>query len=310
MGQHAIATIVTRSFLHYAEAMHDTIERFDPSITFVAMVVDSEGYQLPRWAISTSELKDQPNAVKIINKYSSPDDTNRLRWALKSQLISFCLRKGATAVCWVDPDIMFVENPSVILNQIQPQQILLSPHYRSFRPSVDEENFTKNYTEGLFQAGFIGFGCGTETMLDWWAEACLWSMEKDSNRGTYVDQRFLDLLPIVWEDTVILRHMGCNLGEWNRRECHRALVGDTVLINGKYPVMFIHFTDCTVYEILQGEDPLLRSYLDKYVEQIRRFEPSFILRLPSNTQNEDSPRLSHLIQSKFRTLLTKARSLW
>jgi hypothetical protein len=278
MKRRAVVTIVTQSFLPYAKALFEALNELDSQIEFVAMVVDPNGETLPSWAITTDKLSDLPRASQILDKYSA--NANHLRWALKSQVILYCIKQGAEAVFWVDPDIMFFQSPAFLFDSLEPSQVVLSPHYRAFHSSADPINFRKNFTEGLFQAGFIGFGNKTEPVLDWWAESCLWQMDKNATSGLYVDQRFLDLLPVMWKDTTILRHRGCNLAEWNRHESQRVLVENEVRINGHDPVIFIHFTDETIGEILTGRDAILRPFLDAYLARMTRMDPTFRPRLP------------------------------
>lgn len=296
-----IVTIVTRSFLIYARAIQAAIEEFDDAIGFLAVVVDAAPEEaLPQWALRPPALADeQPRARQLIERYSSAEDSDALRWSLKSQLLQYCLSSGAKKVLWCDPDLMFFENPAPLFDMIEPDTVLLSPHFRAFRPSTDEDDFRKNFTEGLFQAGFVGVGKDTQEVLDWWAEACLWDMSKDAAGGMYVDQKFLDLLPVYWTGTKILRHRGCNVADWNWFENHRTAADSGATINGKDPVMFIHFTDGTAAAIQRGRDPLLRPYLDRYAELLRRFDPDFQLRLPVPPAPPAAPTLWEKVRSRL-----------
>lgn len=277
-----VVTIVTQTFLIYARAIKAALAEFDETIGFAAVVVDAaQEHDLPEWAMRPESLaRTQPRARELLQRYSAADDTDALRWSLKSQLLAGCLQAGAKKVIWSDPDLMFFEDPGWLFEQIEPDTVLLSPHFRAFRPSTDGEDFRKNYTEGLFQAGFLGVGENTHEFLDWWAEACLWDMSKDPAAGTYVDQKFLDLLPVCWDGTKILKHRGCNVADWNWFENKRTADANSVLVNGRDPVLFIHFTDGTIAAIQRGRDQVLQPYLDRYTELLRGFDPNFQLRLP------------------------------
>ncbi|MCH2203693.1 MAG: hypothetical protein MK102_17125 [Fuerstiella sp.] len=278
-----VVTIVTASFLHYARALRSAFEELNAGTGFLAIVIDpTPGTSLPEWAIGPQTLcEEQPRAQQLIEHYRETDRGDAFRWSLKSQLLLYCIRHGAKKVLWCDPDLMFFEDPKPLFDMIEPDTVLLSPHFRAFRPSTNEVEFQKNFTEGIFQAGFLGVGQDTNEFLDWWAEACLWDMSKNPVLGTYVDQKFLDLLPVYWSGTKILKNRGCNIGEWNWHENKRVVSNANTLINGEDSVMFVHFTDWTIAEILHGRDTSLRPYLERYVRLIRRYDSSFQPRVPA-----------------------------
>ena len=276
-------TIVTASFLHYAKALKAAFEELNAAIGFLAIVIDPvPDTPLPEWAVGPETLCEElPRARQMIEQYRESDRGDALRWSLKSQLLLYCIQHSAKKVLWCDPDLMFFEDPEPLFDMIESDTVLLSPHFRAFRPSTNEIDFQKNFTEGIFQAGFLGVGHGTCQFLDWWAEACLWDMSKNPAVGTYVDQKFLDLLPVYWSGTKILRNRGCNVAEWNWHENKRVVSDGGTLINGQDPVMFVHFTDWTIAEILHGRDIGVKPYLERYVELVRRYKPSFQLRVPA-----------------------------
>jgi hypothetical protein len=105
--------------------------------------------------------------------------------------------------------------------------------------------------------------------MNWWAEMCFYKCEIDKSNGHYVDQTYLNLMPIYFDRVGILRHRGCNVAVWNQIECKRILQDNKVLINGKWDVVFIHFTNYTIQAILYGSDQLLLPYLEEYLKALR-----------------------------------------
>jgi hypothetical protein len=219
----------------------------------------------------------------------------------------YALSLGADRVLWCDPDLYFFASPQLLFDAISPQTILLTPHFRCQSPTVDPANFLRNYTEGMFQAGFVGAGKDASEPLRWWTNTCLSRMEVNYTLGLYVDQKYLDLLPVVWKDTRVFHHRGCNVSEWNRTECQRRNVGEKVLINGEFPIIFIHFTDWTIFHILNGGDPLLTDHLEEYKNTLRSINPSIALRLPP-PQIDKQPK-SPAKQGRLRYFVTRLRKL-
>ena len=87
---------------------------------------------------------------------------------------------------------------------------------------------------------------------------------KAPERGLFVDQAYLDLLPIYFESVKILRHRGCNVANWNQIECQREENQPGVITINGFPLVFIHFTASTIRGIEAGDDPLLRDHLARY----------------------------------------------
>ena len=102
--------------------------------------------------------------------------------------------------------------------------------------------------------------------MEWWAKACYFKIGFFPESGIFGDQKYLDALPFKFPGPEVIRHYGCNIGEWNTEECKRTIVNNRVLINGQYPIIFIHFTQTLIHQILKGFDPLLKAYLDQYIK--------------------------------------------
>jgi hypothetical protein len=66
--------------------------------------------------------------------------------------------------------------------------------------------------------------------MQWWASCCAYRCEKNPIRGTFDDQRYLDLLPVMDERVHILRHKGCNVADWNRQEIPRSMQGEQLIL--------------------------------------------------------------------------------
>jgi hypothetical protein len=114
--------------------------------------------------------------------------------------------------------------------------------------------------------------------LKWWAACCLYRCEKSWFRGLFNEQKYLDLMPIVHPNTKVLEHQGCNVAGWNVDVCQRtADDSESVIINHKWPIVFVHFNGFSIRAILNGDDSLLQPHLDKYVDLLRHHRPNLRL---------------------------------
>lgn len=203
---------------------------------------------------------------------------NALRWSMKPVFIRHLLEQGIPKVIYIDCDMFFFSEGSFLFSMLDETDFLLTPHWRSIDPLKETLNFRLLFTDGIYNAGFIGASANSIPILDWWANACLYECKKRIINGLFDDQRYLDIVPVYFEKTGIVSHKGCNVANWNQAVCRREAQPDgTILINGKEPIVFIHFSSSTITGILHGNDILLKTHLEKYAAALSGQDPSIHL---------------------------------
>jgi hypothetical protein len=264
------ATICTSTYYHYVKTLYESVQQFDQTREVHVLVVDAnipKGKMLAEnlFLHDLSELRNIPFAVGSIKKYAS--STDQLRWALKPVFTSFMLRTICDKVILLDNDVYFFQPYEFLFDDLERYRVLLTPHWRCKNPNEDEWVFTNNFTDGVFNAGFFGANENALEIVDWWSMVCQYKCEKDYTKGVWDDQKYLDLLPSRFPSVGIVWHEGCNVASWNKRDSVRVQSDNEVLINGKYPIIFVHFTLDTMADIkrqIYGGDPLMIPYLEKY----------------------------------------------
>lgn len=263
-------TIGSGNYLPFIETLYHSLQEQEEDVVLHALVTDGTlpvvSHDKLRF-YSIDQLMEEEYVREIVDKYSYRNDY--MRWALKPVLLLY-LNKKFGKVIYVDNDIYFFKKFDFLFDELNKHSILLTPHWCSFLPLPNEENFKTNFQIGLFNAGFVGASDNSSEILSWWTKACLYKMERNDKEGLFDDQRYLDLVPVIDENTGIVRHRGCNLGSWNMHQNKRALVNNEVLINGTYPVVFVHFNHDTIWHILNGNDKLLQPYFAKYENSFAR----------------------------------------
>ena len=258
------ATIISPEYFPFASTLYGSIRKYHPAASIHILVTgDVKPHQLEdgMHIYLTSELSS-PIVEDIQNKYKGFND--HLRWSLKPVFLLHLLNK-IDKLIYLDADVFFFGNAGFLFDELDLHSILLTPHFAQPDPFVNEEKFMMNFGAGLFNAGFIGVNRKAVKTLEWWTRACLYHISDDPNNGYYVDQRYLDMIPVIDAGASIVRHQGCNLGSWNMDTYKREKqVDGTVLINGKFPVIFIHFNHETMKHILNGDDAGLKTYWDEY----------------------------------------------
>lgn len=212
-----------------------------------------------------------PAAEAIRTKYSG----NRLRWACKPLLISHLLQQGYDGVIYVDNDICFYSSPDFLFEELANKAMLLTPHYYPANPGHEPYWLEANFRVGLYNAGFIGASRAALPALDWWAGCCLYNLKKSYRRGLFDDQKYLDLLPVLF-DAGIVKHKGCNVAGWNRIMSPRSVDGEgRIWLDAKWPLVFLHYNYYTIRQILNGSEPELKSSWMDYVTKLRAIKPDY-----------------------------------
>lgn len=256
-------TIVTPDHVYKALALHRSIRSHHPEASTHVLTTSGELWPTAPGLVfhSLETIAASDTLVRAIaDKYRA--DADPLRWSLKGAFMSYLLERHGDGVIYFDCDVCLFNTPEPLWSALNTGSVLLTPHWRPRDPETSLTNFRLNFLDGLYNAGCVGATSAGREALRWWSRACLSSCERAREKGLFFDQRYLDLLPIYFEQTVICRHRGCNVADWNR-QLLREQRGGRVYVDGA-PLIFVHFTANTIAGIVAGRDPVLSESLEQY----------------------------------------------
>jgi hypothetical protein len=299
-----VCTIITPEYLPLAKALHYSLQKQEPGIS-LHVLVTGETPPDPGPGIvfhTTSELVSSPYYKGIENKYAHTN-ADVFRWALKPVFTAFLLQHEFDKVIFADPDLYFVGSFNFIFKELDQYDLLLTPHWANLDPKENEDSLLSVMKGGMFNAGFIAASRQAIPSLEWWASLCHYKMEKNEGLGLYDDQKYLDILPVQFERTGIIRHRGLNLASWNIDNSKREMIDGKLRINKKYEPVFIHFAKDTVMNILNHNDALLKPYLDEYLAILLQYNFDLLKNLDSlQVESVNSPlyKLKHRVRIRTR----------
>lgn len=280
-------TIITPGYIPYALALRESLLSFQNDVQLYVMLSEREPslremveaeYENTS-VLYAEDLCKEGVGKAIWDKYAQAH-TDLFRWSMKPVLINHLLAHKADKVIYVDCDIHFYADYRFLFDELDNNNVLLTPHWRASDPLADEFNFMQLYVYGLYNAGFVAVNSKAVAALEWWANANLFICEINAAKGQYVDQTHLNLLPVYFDGVKSLNHRGCNVAGWNLVECKRTLRGNGVVyINDCWPVVFVHFSESTFFHINSGQDPLLKPYMDTYVSRVEAHAQALGLRV-------------------------------
>lgn len=275
-------TIVTSSHLSLAKALYHSLQKFNPDIRLNVLITD-DNKMLSTGNLnyfSIQELTNQLHFKEIEKKYAHTN-ADHFRWALKPVFMSYLLQNGFSKVIFSDPDLYFVSDYRFLFDELETSNVIVTPHWANLNPLENPDSLFSVLRGGLYNAGFIGTNIKGLPAIQWWSELCHYRMEKRQELGLYDDQKYLDLLPVQFQEVKIIKHPGCNLAAWNIETCKRERINGNVMINKTYEPVFIHFTKDTVINILNKNDALLQPYLTDYIRVLESENFDLLNRLDS-----------------------------
>ena len=259
--QQAICTIVAKNYVAAARTLCKSFLRSHPGgKCFVLVVDDFEGYLRPAdepfEVIALGELAI-PGTRSLCFKYN----VTELCTAVKAHFLEYLMsRRGVNRLLYLDPDILVTDSLAGLFERLDTCGIVLTPHLDADFPDdglLPDDSYIMR--AGVFNLGFIGVndGAGARAFLDWWKAKLLNKCVSEPARGYFVDQKFVDLVPTLFDDYHIEKGVGYNVAYWNLHSRRLSASGGGWECNDA-PLRFFHFS---------GYDPLSRDSIvtPKYI---------------------------------------------
>ncbi|MFZ0313148.1 MAG: glycosyltransferase [Candidatus Korobacteraceae bacterium] len=254
---------MAKNYLPMARVLADSWRNFHPNCPFYVLLLDSpQGFFDPTCeAFDTIDVSQLPiaNLPGFLFKYSVLEAST----AVKPYLLDYLLRRySISKLLYLDPDILVLNSLDSLKESLEEANVLLTPHLLSPLPADGRRQDDHDILQaGTYNLGFLGLRNSLESrrLLRWWSDKlyhhCLVSIENN----LFVDQRWMDLAPALFEGVRILREPGYNVAYWNLHE--RAVAcAEPPTVNGE-PLHFFHFS---------GFDPeklwVVSKYQDRYTQ--------------------------------------------
>ena len=248
--KHIAFTICSNNYLPKARILYESLLEFNPGYHFIIGLVDQRldwidyGESAGIEVIPVTELKTDPS-LHIFEKF----DIVELNTAVKPCYFKEIRRRYpfSDLVMYFDPDIAIFSDFSVLEKAASSSSFLLTPHILSpieHDGKLPLENTFLHY--GLYNLGFLGLSFRTEDasmFLDWWEYRTLRFGFNQPHKSLFVDQLWINFVPLYYEAVTVFRHKGMNMGPWNLHERKlTSLQGNRYLVNGSDPLVFYHFS--------------------------------------------------------------------
>jgi hypothetical protein len=239
----------TFSYLNRARVLFQTLRRFHPDWELVALITDEPpaGFVFdPADEPFDRVMYAQELGVPNFRGWLFQHDVVEICTAVKGPFIHQACSWGADAVIYLDPDTALFESLDPLVRLLEEHDVLLTPHL--IDPNTDHaailDNDLSASKTGIFNLGFVAIRTTGEgaRFAKWWNDRLLAFCYDDIPNGVFVDQRWCDHVPALFDKVKVVRDPGYNVASWNLSTRKLAIdKGGAITVNGA-PLRFWHFT--------------------------------------------------------------------
>lgn len=265
------------------------------------VLVESIRKHHPDWRVHVALADEIPAGLDLsaepfdeIHPLSTLDIAHYRAWAFCHSLVElataikpFLLKKllgrdDCAGVVYLDPDVVVFSPLEEVLAALEVAEIALTPHQIKPESTLGAimDNEICSLKHGVYNLGFLAVAPSDigKAFAEWWSSRTYHFCRADIPNGLFTDQRWIDLVPALFEGVCVLRSARLNVAPWNLTT--RRLVGDLsggFTINGN-PLGFYHFTgfdsgDHHVMANVNGSDSCgLQQLIDWYQRVTRTLE--------------------------------------
>jgi glycosyltransferase involved in cell wall biosynthesis len=260
MNSTAVVTIVSNNYLHFARTLMQSVATQHPEADRFCVIVDRD--------LSYIKKLDQAFNCLELNELNLPDGDDflfqynvlELNTAVKPWALAHLIGKGYDKVLYIDPDIVLYRPLEEVFSRLDGgSDLVLTPHLLS--PVLDNHNPGELDIRraGTYNLGFCALR-GTENMqamLTWWQGKLHRHCVIAHDKGIFVDQSWMDLVPGLFKNVSVLRHPGYNIAYWNIAQRPVTQDGEQFFVAGE-PLAFFHYS---------GLNPLNPEPVSKYQDR-------------------------------------------
>jgi len=271
----AVFTIISKNYISQAKALMDSLAKTNPELKrFVLLVDKKENYNLSGnyQLIELGQLKI--NGLRgLLFKY----DITESNTFLKPYFIEYLFKmRDFDKVIYLDPDIYVFSRMDALYSLLKTHNIVLIPHILSpttsppdnlsFLYSSENDPYKIQYDlaflqTGVYNLGFIALSKSKETlrMLQWWKDRLSKLCYLNPERGLFVDQKWIDLVPCYFDKVAILKDKTYNIAYWNLFERHDLRKSNDKFLLGNKKIVFFHFSGLSL-----EHKNMISTYMSKY----------------------------------------------
>ena len=248
--------------------------------------------------------RDLGNISELANIYWIEDlhIENLQQLAFKYDIIEFStslkpfianhLLKMHEKIIFFDPDTFLFNNIDSILNLLDKEEIIVTPHYTTPQKRGTElsQSDVALMRFGSFNLGFFAIKRSDESIrfLKWWDEICQDLCYLETQFGIATDQKWVSIAPCFFPSLYISFDLGLNVAFWNlhERTITHGSQEQSYKINHKFDLIFFHFSSFNEMEPLKlikkpfdldlSQETLLHKIIHSYSHASEKYKKQLV----------------------------------
>ncbi|GGN00742.1 hypothetical protein GCM10010967_38800 [Dyadobacter beijingensis] len=261
-------TICSINYLAQARTLGDSLKATNPDVRFFIGLVDTlQGVAFEdAYAPSYPMIEIDKIEIRDFQEMCARYNITELNTAVKPFYFTYFFKHYPEAgnVIYFDPDIIVFQPITELKKSLAKHNAVLTPHINTPINDRLTPNELHHLNTGVYNLGFVAFSRSEENdrFISWWEEKLRYECLIDLCNGLFVDQNWMNFLPVFVPNTHIERNPGYNAAYWNLHERTFTQRDGHWYVNEENPLIFFHYS---------GYDPAKPDILSKYQD---RFELS------------------------------------
>ena len=285
-----IFTSCTFGYLAKARVLAQSFKKYNSDYEFALVMIDKEPdgfiFNLAEEPFDTVYYIEDMG-LENYESWMFGHDVVELCTAVKGPFLKKFTDMGYDKIVYLDPDIAVYNSLSPIIDLLDSHSIIVTPHQVTPEDEeiaiIDNEIAALNY--GVFNLGFLAIrnDVNGKRLANWWNDRLLEYCHDDLPRGLFVDQKWFDLVPAMFDGVYILRDPGYNVASWNLSHRKISITNKCIYVNDIFPLRFYHYTKLgpvgrTMTKRYAKDNHEVFELWDKYEHMVEENTP---LNLPS-----------------------------
>jgi len=209
------------------------------------MIVDSDDSYACKYSSEFRIIQLSDINLPVFHEMTFQYTVLELNTAVKPWVLEHLLAKGYDQVIYLDPDI-YVYKPllEVFAALESGADIVITPHLLAPMTDDLQPSELDIRRAGTYNFGFCAVRASENTLnfIHWWQSKLERNCIVDIDRGVFVDQSWIDLVPGLFDNVLILRHPGYNVAYWNLSQRSVELTKSGLWTSNGLPLVFFHFS--------------------------------------------------------------------
>lgn len=237
-------TVASINYLAHARVLAQSFLRHHPEARFFLLLVDRldgafDVANEPFTVIEVKHLSGFPEVWAVLFKYSQIEALTALKPFLLAHLFE---THGFDRLLYLDADILVTRPLDNVVGHGTQHSLFLTPHLTD---PIDDDRMPDEVSilgSGTYNMGFLGLS-NTPTsreFLNWWKRRLVDNCLDKKLLGLFMDQKWIDLAPALFDGVHVLTDPGYNVAYWNLNSRRISLNGEPQS-NGN-PLYFFHFS--------------------------------------------------------------------